>query len=495
MEQTQTLRPGTLLHKDDYRIVSVLGRGGFGITYLAVVENLGKKVAIKEFFPSGMYQRDGISGFACLGSTDNAEMSDKLKAKFLKEARRMAQLRHESIVAVNNAFEENGTAYYVMDFIEGRDLQSIVRTGGPLSVDVAVKYICQVGSALEYLHGQKINHLDVKPANILVDPVHNRALLIDFGLSKQYDSNDRQTSTTPVGISHGYAPNEQYKPGGVSQFSAPTDIYSLGATLYFLLTGTTPPTASELVEEPLRFPPTMLAYIQDAIRRAMAFTRADRFQTVADFLAALSPGVPTPIWNYTEPVEIEVEMPQKIQRNWLKPIMIIFVLLGAIACFVYFKSNVQNNKDLETEEVAVTPKKQTVAPILKKDSGENIKKEYTDSVAKMEASPYTSTAPVKNAVTAEAIAYLDNNKVWTKVELESYPVLVGLYDDLNNYRTDAVVGYWKNKLARSKVFSNLVHHMLDGRNKPKAKALQDTQFDKNSPGRITVQKYLWKINP
>lgn len=331
MEQTQTLRPGSLLYKGDYRIVSVLGRGGFGITYLAVIENLGKQVAIKEFFPQGMYNRGEDTVSVTAASLDTAGLADKLKDKFIKEARRLAGLRHDSIVPVSNAFEENGTAYYVMDFIEGRDLRSVVRDGGPLPVDVAVNYIRHVGAALEYLHNRKINHLDVKPANILVDPANNRAVLIDFGLSKQYDSDDRQTSTTPVGISPGYAPNEQNNPGGVSRFSAPTDIYSLGATLYFLLTGTTPPTASELAEEPLRFPSTMPAYIQAAIRRAMAFTRVDRYQTVADFLAALNPGVatqPTPPkplvtddtklpYDPNDAAEIQVDMPK--QAESLKP--------------------------------------------------------------------------------------------------------------------------------------------------------------------------------
>lgn len=287
MDTSRTLQPGSMLFNGHYRIVSVLGRGGFGITYLAVVENLDKQVAIKEFFPRGMYNRDDVSGYVSVSNSDNDVLVTKLKAKFIKEARRLASLSHDSIVAVSNAFEENGTAYYVMDFIDGRDLQRIVRNNGPLPVDVAVGYIRQVGSALDYLHSLRINHLDVKPANILVDTAHNRAILIDFGLSKQYDSDDRQTSTTPVGVSHGYAPGEQYVPGGVKHFSAPTDVYSLAATLYFMLVGERPPSANELTEQPLVFPAGIPYYIQTAISKAMRNARSDRYPTVAAFLAAL----------------------------------------------------------------------------------------------------------------------------------------------------------------------------------------------------------------
>lgn len=283
----QTLRPGARLFNGVYRIDRVIGRGGFGITYLAYNENLEVAVAIKEFFPKGMYNRGFDSTSASVASQDNAVLADKLKAKFVKEAKRIARLRHDSIVGVSNTFEENGTAYYVMDLIEGCDLQALVKDKGPLTVERAVNYVTQVGRALEYLHSLRINHLDVKPANILVDNNTGRAVLIDFGLSKQYDNSGHQTSTTPVGISPGYAPMEQYKSGGVEDFSAPTDVYSLGATLYYLLTGQRPPEAMALGDEILVFPSTVPDYIQKAIIRAMKPQRAERYQTVAEFLSAL----------------------------------------------------------------------------------------------------------------------------------------------------------------------------------------------------------------
>lgn len=282
-----TLRSGTLLCHGMYRVERVIGRGGFGITYLAVNTTIDTPVAIKEFFPKGMLNRNEYTDEASYASKDTGELTDKLKTKFVKEARRIAALNHESIVRVTAAFEENGTAYYVMDFIEGRDLHSLVRNEGPLPVDRAVGYVTQVGKALEYLHSLRINHLDVKPANILIDPKTDKAVLIDFGLSKQYDNGGHQTSTTPVGVSEGYAPIEQYKAGGVQEFSATTDVYALAATLYYLFTGQRPPSANDLVEDELRFPSNVPGYLQTAISRAMSTRRTDRYPTVAAFLAAI----------------------------------------------------------------------------------------------------------------------------------------------------------------------------------------------------------------
>lgn len=343
MNTSQTLAPGTLLYNGDYRIVRILGRGGFGITYLAENVNLEKRVAIKEFFPQGMYNRDGVSGYASVGSIDNNEIVDKLKKKFLKEARRLAGLRDDSIVAVSNAFEENGTAYYVMDFIEGRDLQTIVREEGPMAVDRALRYVRQVGDALDYLHDRRINHLDVKPANILVDPLKDRAVLIDFGLSKQYDENDHQTSTTPVGVSRGYAPFEQYKAGGVKEFSAPTDVYSLGATLYYLLTGERPPEANELVEDPLVIPSSVPDWLRPVILKAMAYRRADRYQSVDTFLKDLQIQDNTDILDDVKQVKVEVN--NKRNKRWL-PVLII-ILFAAFAIggwFLYQKLSKDDTK-------------------------------------------------------------------------------------------------------------------------------------------------------
>ena len=133
-----------------------------------------------------------------------------------------------------------------------------------------------------------MNHLDIKPGNVLLDN-NNNATLIDFGLSKRYDGEGHQTSTTPIGISAGYAPMEQYKQGGVSTFSPATDIYSLGATLYKLLTNETPPDASDVNDDGLPpLPPSISQSTADTIEKAMQPRRRDRPQSIDEFLSLLT---------------------------------------------------------------------------------------------------------------------------------------------------------------------------------------------------------------
>lgn len=286
MDNNQFLPKGTLLSAGSYRIEEVLGYGGFGITYLATNIHLEKKVAIKEFFPSTFCSRDDSSMRIVAMGTSGSEIISRYKEKFLKEARNIAKLRHPNIIGIHAAFEENDTAYYVMEFIEGGSLSQLVKRDGPMSVEKATGFIRQVGEALDYLHDRKMNHLDVKPANIMVRE-DGTAVLIDFGLSKQYDSKGNQTSTTPVGISHGYAPLEQYHPEGVKEFSRETDLYSLGATFYYLITGNVPPNASELLEGKLQFPAYISKNIQQTITKAMSPVRGKRYSSARDFINAL----------------------------------------------------------------------------------------------------------------------------------------------------------------------------------------------------------------
>ncbi|WP_347296883.1 protein kinase [uncultured Bacteroides sp.] len=287
MNDFQTLKMGTMLH-NTYRVVRVLGQGGFGITYLAIHVRLKKKFAIKEFFPKSLCDRDTDTSHVRTASKANSVTVEKLKNKFIKEAEHIAEMDSPYIVRIVDVFEENHTAYYVMDYIEGRSLSDIVKNDGPIPVEKAVGYITKIGEALTYIHSKRMNHLDVKPANIMVRSKDNAPILIDFGLSKQYDSDGNQTSTTPVGISHGYAPMEQYNDGGVREFSPQTDIYSLGATLYFLLSGVTPPQATKLIEDELTFPSAIPRHLINPILKAMEPVRKSRYPSVSAFCHAIT---------------------------------------------------------------------------------------------------------------------------------------------------------------------------------------------------------------
>lgn len=269
-----------------YRIIKILGQGGFGITYLAHHTLLDTDVAVKEFFMKDLNNRDEKTGMVSVGSQGSIEIVSRYKEKFLKEARSLYKLNHPNIVRVLDVFEENGTAYYVMELCNGESLSDLLgKSPTGLEEHLVLKYIRQVASALQYIHDNRLNHLDVKPANILINSKGD-AVLVDFGLSKRYDSSGEQTSTTPVGLSHGYAPMEQYKQDGVSEFSPATDIYALGATLYKLVTGKNPPEATVVGEEGL---PSFEASqpIRTAVERAMQWRRIDRPQSVQEWLLLL----------------------------------------------------------------------------------------------------------------------------------------------------------------------------------------------------------------
>ena len=132
----QHLQPGTLLHNGTYRIIDVLGRGGFGITYLALDINLDRRVAVKEFFPKDYCERTDTTKVT-VGTSSAVELVSRLKAKFLKEARNIAKFSHSGIIKIHAAFEENNTAYYIMDFINGESLNELIHQNGPLSPERA----------------------------------------------------------------------------------------------------------------------------------------------------------------------------------------------------------------------------------------------------------------------------------------------------------------------------------------------------------------------
>ena len=284
------LKPGTLLRHSAYRVEKTLGFGGFGITYLATDLNLDRLVAIKEFFPQDLCHREGDTSAVVSVATANApDTVEKLKAKFIKEAKNIAKLDHPGIIKIHSAFEENNTAYYVMDFIEGQTLFERVETDGPLPTEDALEIITAVGEALEYIHSHNINHLDVKPENIMLRHSDGKPILIDFGLSKHYDKRGKQTTNTLSGLSHGYAPIEQYNVEGIKEFSPQTDVYSLAATLYYALSGTVPPNATDIIiNEGLDFPDDFPQQLVPAISRGMASTAKSRYSTAGQFINAVN---------------------------------------------------------------------------------------------------------------------------------------------------------------------------------------------------------------
>ena len=178
---------GMLLQSGKYKILSQLGQGGFGITYLAEQIGLGRKVAIKEFYMAEYCQREGETTIITSASSGCNEIVEQYKRKFIKEARTIASLSNSHIIQIYDIFEENNTAYYVMEYLEGGDLKSRIPVDG-MNEKLALNIICQIAEALGYVHKHNILHLDVKPSNIIFRD-NLTAVLIDFGIAKHYDEN------------------------------------------------------------------------------------------------------------------------------------------------------------------------------------------------------------------------------------------------------------------------------------------------------------------
>ena len=288
------LTTGTLLQGGKYRIENVLGQGAYGITYLATTKvkgplgDIAVKVAIKEFFSKELNTRK-VNGNVSEVSSDS--LAGKYSNMFLREARNLSHLKHDGIVNVLEAFSENNTHYYVMEYVDGGSLDAYIRSKGRLSERETLSLARQIGSALAFMHENKMLHLDLKPKNIMLR-ADGTLCLIDFGLSKQYEADGEPESSTTIGLgTPGYAPLEQGDSDDRKTFAPTLDIYAFGATLFKMLTGKTPPRASDIFNE--GFPEDELLSFEiseetiSAIRRAMSPRKGDRPQTVEEFLSLL----------------------------------------------------------------------------------------------------------------------------------------------------------------------------------------------------------------
>ncbi len=293
------LKQGSTLKSGKYKIVKTLGQGSSGITYLATTRismdgQLGKmdvnvNVTIKEFFMSDLNSRatDGTS----VERTSSTLVKNYL-GKFQREAENLSKLHHPNIVKVLEVFDENNTTYYVMEFIDGETIDEYIKRNGKLSVEESLKVTKEVCLALSYMHDHKMLHLDLKPKNIMRDS-EGHVYLIDFGLAKQYNDNGEPESSTTLGLgTPGYAPIEQahYKKDGT--FPVTLDVYAVGASLYKMLTGKTPPESSYVLNEGLPLDGLRQVGVEDnviaIVEKAMAPIKKDRYQTVAALLEDVS---------------------------------------------------------------------------------------------------------------------------------------------------------------------------------------------------------------
>ena len=281
-----------------YTVEQVLGQGGFGITYKVSanirVDNVVARTsfAVKEFFMKESCERDSHDS-VCYSSPVKDKVEES-KKDFLAEAQRLNKisLEHPNLIHVNEVFEANNTVYYVMEYLDGGSLRNYVRQHGALSEHEALEMMNPIFKAVDFLHQNRMTHLDIKPDNIMLkrdaDSDKIIPVLIDFGLSKHYDKNGKPTSSIRIlGCSDGYAPMEQYV--GINTFTPQADVYALAATLLFSLTGKDPAIATELSTKQIvgSLPDTISPKIKDALVAAIKMRKEERTQHACSLLNSL----------------------------------------------------------------------------------------------------------------------------------------------------------------------------------------------------------------
>lgn len=291
MDTSTMLSVGTMLHNGTYRIDAPLSLGGFGHTYRVHHVAFNEVYAVKEFFMQAINSRNGNE--VSLKKDGDRVIFESQLAKFKKEALRLRRLSSNHIVRVHDLFEENGTAYYIMDYIDGASVdERLKQSAQPFSEDEVWTILPQLLDALKTVHSQQMWHLDIKPGNIMLDN-ENKAYLIDFGASKQMLPDSGQNSTL-LAYTPGYAPMEQVE-HDMDKFGPWTDFYSLGATLYKMLTQRQPPSTTELTEGgKMDFSTGVSRQMQSLIRWMMSPQRNRRPQSVQEIESFLGWDTPKP---------------------------------------------------------------------------------------------------------------------------------------------------------------------------------------------------------
>lgn len=377
-----SLPVGTIIFsgKDRYLIEEVLGAGGFGITYKVVRLSDRSLQAMKEFFPDKMCERGENHQMTYL-KTNSQDIEVGID-NFLTEAERLNRhkISHPNIVAIDEVFKANNTAYYTMEFIDGQTLRQYIKKNGgkPLTVEQMLSVMRPVLQAVDELHKNKLTHLDIKHDNILLtfeDDDSLRPVLIDFGQSKHYDKKGKATSQlTNAGCSEGFAPQEQYL--GLTTFTPQADIYALCATMLYLLTARQPAKSSEMSASKIAsmLGDSIPAKIQDAIIAGMRANKEERTQTVQELASQLGldirdhddhEGNVTRLLNINKPKKVKRERKPIDWQKWLKPALGAVAALAVLAVIVlsilWVVRNGGSGEDTDQPEVtaAVLPEEPT----------------------------------------------------------------------------------------------------------------------------------------
>ncbi len=343
---------GTLL-RSQYRVGKVLGQGGFGITYLGFDENLETPVAIKEYYPTGMVSRDTALTRA-VTVTNNGDVYQKSLDRFLREARSLAQLdRVPGIVKIKNFFTENGTAYIVMEYLEGMDLRAYaLKRGAPLSPRETLNILRPVMAALDGAHRAGVVHRDISPDNIMLLK-NGEIRVLDFGTARQLET---EAHSTEMILKHGFAPTEQYLTRG--EIGPWTDVYAICATAYYCMTGRVPTAATDRMmgDEGVDFGaiPGLTEGERNALTRGMAVRIPDRIPSMGALLAALDGPAPfaapqAPVMGPQTPA-MTPPAPKKKRKPWIAVAAIAAVI--AVAAGALLVTGILGNGNLGEEDLA-----------------------------------------------------------------------------------------------------------------------------------------------
>ncbi len=326
-EKPFCLSPGTVI-AGRYIIGQELNSGGFGIVYKAWDKKLDTVLAIKEYYPSGLVNRQPGSTDVMLVATKREREFVYGKTRFLEEARNLAKFSdHKNIVNVYDFFESNNTAYIVMEYLDGRNLRQVLEEQNvPLPVDYCITVATQVGAALKAIHKENILHRDISPDNIMICN-DGSVKLFDFGAAR-FSANVENRVT--VVVKPGYAPPEQYDK--VNRQGPRTDIYALGATLYHAMTGVMPEeSTNRKIEDKLLAPAAIdkdiPENISNSIMRAMAIEQQYRFSTVDDFVSALTKG--------KKVASVQKERAKRRRHRAIGILVSLLIIVGATVAAFY----------------------------------------------------------------------------------------------------------------------------------------------------------------
>lgn len=407
---------GTVL-QNQYLVGKVLGQGGFGITYMGWDRNLSVPVAIKEYYPGGVVQRNTQWGtdVSCANGK-SAEAYGRYRDRFLKEARTLAQLaRIPEIVQIRSYFQENNTAYIVMEYVQGITLKSCLNNlGRPMTEAEALEIMQPVLKALQKIHHCGVIHRDISPDNIMI---HNSGIkLIDFGTVRYIDDSGHSQSTEAI-LKPGFAPMEQYNTRG--NLGTWTDVYAICASFHYLLTGKVPPDVHERLDEGeeltlLRNRGEISGNTVKALEKGMRIRYQERLQTVDELYSLLY--APKPVKQQKQKKEKTAKVKKPAPKKRRKGIGAIAVAAVAVAAACAL---ILQPKQTKTEPGLIAPE-----PVVSEEAERN---------------------------TPEAIAYAEAEQLLAKGETGKAAIAFGKLGDYSDARQRSF-NLWNTLIKRESIY-------------------------------------------